>query len=83
MKVIEACAALQGRVFALFWSKNGYRFCPLWSRIGYGLRRNYGCVSMCSSFQFQMSKKESVIHANSKWISRNLFVAVLISAMMT
>ena len=27
-----------------------------------------------------MSKKESVIHANSKWISRNLFVAVLISA---
>ena len=74
---------LYGRVFALFWFKNGYRFCPLWSRIGYGLRRNYGCVSMCSSFQFQMSKKESVIHANSKWISRNLFVAVLISAMMT
>ena len=29
--------------------------------IGYGLRRNYGCMSMCPSFQFQMYKKESVI----------------------
>ena len=26
------------------------------------LRRNYGCVSMCSSFQFHMNEKESVIH---------------------
>ena len=26
------------------------------------LRRNYGCVSMCSSFQFHMNKKESVIY---------------------
>ena len=47
--------------FAPFWSENGNRFCAFWSRIGYGLRRNYGCVSMCSSFQFQMNKKESVM----------------------
>ena len=26
------------------------------------LRMNYGFVSMCSSFQFQMNKKESVIY---------------------
>ena len=26
------------------------------------LRRNYGCVLMCLSFQFQMNKKESVIY---------------------
>ena len=26
------------------------------------LRMNYGCVSMCSSFQFQMNTKESVIY---------------------
>ena len=29
--------------------------------MGYGLRRNYGFVPTCSSFQFQMNKKESVI----------------------
>ena len=51
------CVALKGRGFAPFWSENGYRFCPFWS----GLRRNYGCVSMCSSFQFQMTKKGGVI----------------------
>ena len=53
----------KGRVFAPFWSENGYRVCPFWSGIGFGLGRNYGCVSMCSSFQFQMNKKlkETVI----------------------
>ena len=49
------------RFFAPLWSENGYRFCPFWSGIGYGLRRNYGCVSMCSSFQFQVNKKESAL----------------------
>ena len=43
------------------WSENGYRFCPFWSWIGYGVRGNYDCVSMCSSFQFLMNKKEHVI----------------------
>ena len=51
----------EGGVFALFWSENGCRFCPYWSGIGYGLQGNYGCVSTCSSFQFQRNKKESVI----------------------
>ena len=50
-----------GGVCAPFWSENEYRFCPFWSGIGYGLRRNYGSVSMCSLFQFEMNKKESVI----------------------
>ena len=45
-------------VFAPFWSENGYRCCPFWPGIGYSLRRNYVCVSMCSSFQFQMNKEE-------------------------
>ena len=65
------------------FGENGHRFCPLWAGIGCGLRRNYNCVSMCSSFQFQMNERESEIYANSKWILRNLFDAVLISAMMT
>ena len=51
----------KGMGFALFWSENGYRFCSFWSGSGYGLRRNYGCESVCSSFQFQMNKKQSVI----------------------
>ena len=51
---------------------DGYRFCPFLSAIGYDLRANYNCVSMCSSFQFQMNKKE-----NSKWILRDLFVAMM------
>ena len=48
---------LNGRVFAPFWSGNGY-----------GLQRNYGCVSTCSSFQFQRNKKESVT-----WIRNGFF----------
>ena len=51
----------KGIGFALFWSENGYRFCPFWSGSAYGLRRNYGCESVCSSFQFQMNKTQSVI----------------------
>ena len=51
----------KGVGFALFWSENGHRFWSFWSGSGYGLRRNYGCVSVCSSFQFHMIKKESVI----------------------
>ena len=51
----------KGKVFAPCWFENGYRFCPFWSVIGYGLRRNYGCVWMCSSVQFLMSNKESLI----------------------
>ena len=33
---------LLGRVFAPFWSENGYKFCPFWSGIGYGFRGNLG-----------------------------------------
>ena len=51
----------KGMGFALFWSENGYRFYSFWSGSGYGLRRKYGCESVCSSFQFQMNKKQSVI----------------------
>ena len=29
--------------------------------MGYALRWNHGCVSMCSSYQFQMNKKEGII----------------------
>ena len=67
-----------------FGMKTGIDFAhALWAGIGCGLRRNYDCVSMCSSFQFQVNERESEIYANSKWILRNLFDAVLISAMMT
>ena len=41
-----------GRVFAPFWSKNRYRFCPFWFRIGYGFRGNCGSVWLYLSFQF-------------------------------
>ena len=34
----------------------------LWAGIGCGLRRNYDCVSMCSSFQFQMNERESEMY---------------------
>ena len=67
-----------------FWSENENRFCPFWSGIGYGLRRNYGCVSMRSSFQFQINEKESLIYEfeMDSLIEINFFT-VLISAMMT
>ena len=53
-------------VFAPFWSENRYRCRPFWSGIEYSLRRNHVCVPMCSSFQFQMNKKESVIRMDFK-----------------
>ena len=59
--ISRVCAAPKGRVFAPFLSENGRRFCPFFFGIGNGLRGNYDCVSMCSSFQFQMNKKESLI----------------------
>ena len=40
------------------------------------------CVSMCSSFQFQLNKKESVI-CEFEMDIKNSFVVVLISVMMT
>ena len=58
-------ASPSGRVFAPFWSQNGYTLCPLRSGIGYGFPENYGSVWTYLSFQFQMSKKEREI---SKWI---------------
>ena len=78
----------KGYSFAPFWSENGYRFCPFWSVIGYSLRGNYltvvhECVRRFNSKQERikgMNKKESVI-CEFEWISRNLFVSVLISAM--
>ena len=35
-------AAPTGRVFAPFWSENGYRFCPLWSDSGMGFKGTTG-----------------------------------------
>ena len=39
---IEVCAAPSGRVFAPFWSENGYTLCSFSSGIGYGFRENLG-----------------------------------------
>ena len=51
------CAAPTGRVL-LFWSENGYRFCPIWSGIGYGFSREpRECMKVQFTFQFQISKK--------------------------
>ena len=33
---------ISGRVFAPFWSENGYTLCPFWSGIGYGFRGTTG-----------------------------------------
>ena len=44
-----------------FGLKTGIDFAHFGLIFGYGLRRNYGCVSMCSSFQFQMTKKGGVM----------------------
>ena len=44
------------------FGENGHRFCPLWAGIGCGLRRNYDCVSMCSSFQFQVNERENEMY---------------------
>ena len=56
-----------------FWSENENRFCPFWSVIRYGLRRNYGCVSKRSSFQFQIKERKSDIGIRNEFFLRNLF----------
>ena len=30
----------KGRVFEPLWSENGYRFCSVWTEIGYGFQGN-------------------------------------------
>ena len=57
---IGMCAP-KGRVFAPFWSENGYRLCPFWLGIRYGLQGNYRSVLTNLSFQFQGSKNEREI----------------------
>ena len=66
-----------GRVFAPFWSKNGYTLCPFWSGIGYGFWGNYGIVWTSLSFQFQMSTKERKI-SEFEMDLKNFFVCALI-----
>ena len=41
--------------------KTGIDFAHFGLELGSGVWGNYNCVSMCSSFQFLMNKKESVI----------------------
>ena len=63
--------------FAPFWSENGFRICPFWSGNGYGFRGNYGSVWTIYRFNSNwVNKKEKC--ANSKWISGDFLVAVLI-----
>ena len=47
IEATEVCAALSGRVFASFWSENGYTVYPFWSGIRYGFRGNYGGRHEC------------------------------------
>ena len=47
-------------LFAPFWSENELDFARFGLEWGYALRWNHSCVSMCSSYQFQINKKESV-----------------------
>ena len=74
------CAAPLGRVFAPFWSENGYAFCPFLSgsnRVWF-LRELRECMNVFSlSFQFQMSKKEREIWEFEMDL-RNFFVCTLI-----
>ena len=60
-KAIKACAAPKGRVFAPFWSENGYRLCSFWPGNGYTFQANYGNVRTYILFKFHMSKKETKI----------------------
>ena len=48
-----------GRVFAPYWSENGYTLCPFWSGIGYDFWGNYGIVWTYLSFQLY-----------SKWVEK-------------
>ena len=41
---------LSGRVFAPFWSENGYTLCPFWSGIGYGFRGTTGAYESIYRF---------------------------------
>ena len=71
------CGAAQrpGRVFAPFWSENGYRLCPFGSETGYGSRVNsqeFMHVFIVSLIISTWGRKEEK-YANSKWIWRNMF----------
>ena len=41
---------ISGRVFATFWSENGYTLCPFWSGIGYGFRGTTGAYESIYRF---------------------------------
>ena len=64
----SVCAAPKGRVFAQFWSQNGYKLCPFWSGIGYGFWENYGSVRTYFLFQFQMSTKERAMRIRNSFL---------------
>ena len=52
---------------------------PATQATGMVLRRNYGCVFMCSSFQFQMNKKESVIYEFEMAIKKSFCCGFILS----
>ena len=54
---IGICATPSGRVFAPFWSENGYKLCPFWSGIRYGFQGNYVVYNR-------------IYHFNSKWVRK-------------
>ena len=64
---IEVCAAPSGRVFAPFWSENGYTLCSFSSGIGYGFRENLGVYERIYRFNSKWVRKKEK-YANSKWI---------------
>ena len=66
-----------GRVFARFWSENGYTLCLFWSGIENDFRGNYGSVGRYLSSKFQMSKKEREI-CEFEMDLMSLFVCALI-----
>ena len=41
---------ISGRIFATFWSENGYTLCPFWSGIGYGFRGTTGAYESIYRF---------------------------------
>ena len=49
-------AAPTGRVFALFWSENGYTPILVWNRVWFS-RELRECMKVQFTFQFQISKK--------------------------
>ena len=66
------CRFSKGRVFAPFWSENGYRLSSFWSGIWYGFQGSYGTVRTIYCFNSKWVRKKKK-YANSKWILRNLF----------